>query len=138
MALPWIRCTDYLFRGPQPRAHEWEALEELGIRTVVNLRDEEPGPAPGLRTVSIPVVDGEVPEPGQVQQFLALLEDPSAHPVYVHCLGGVGRTGIFVTCYRIHRGMPLEEALRLNTRELLATGSDLTPLQEQFVRDYFS
>jgi len=133
MALPWIRCTECLVRGPQPREHEWATLQELGIRTVVNLRQEDPSPAPGLRTVCIPVLDGEVPEPAQVEQFLALLEDPESHPVY---MGGVGRTGIFVTCYRVRSGMPIEDALRLNTRELLPTGSDLTPAQEQFIRNY--
>jgi len=31
--------------------------------------------------------------------------------VYVHCLGGIGRTGTVVGCYLVRHGLPGEEAL---------------------------
>jgi protein-tyrosine phosphatase len=33
------------------------------------------------------------------------------HNVYVHCIGGIGRTGITVACYLIRHGMAGQQAL---------------------------
>lgn len=54
--------------------------------------------------------DWEVPTLAQVEQFLAIARAGGKH--LVHCLGGVGRTGVMVSCYRISRGWTAEEAIR--------------------------
>jgi len=36
----------------------------------------------------------------------------TGHVVYVHCQGGIGRTGTVVGCYLVRHGMTGEEALQ--------------------------
>ena len=53
--------------------------------------------------------------------------------VYVHCLGGVGRTGTVVGCYLARHGAGGEEALR-QVAALLGDGSPETEEQQRMVR----
>ena len=61
--------------------------------------------------------------------------------VYVHCAGGIGRTGTVVGCYLVRHGMPgeaaLEEIMRL--RQVMPHGGSLSPRREpqrQMVRNW--
>lgn len=45
----------------------------------------------------------DAPEDAPVDRFLAIVSDPTRHPVYVHCLHGVDRTGAMIAAYRIRR-----------------------------------
>jgi hypothetical protein len=65
-------------------------------------------------------------------------------PVYIHCWGGVGRTGITVGCYFIRRGFSADDAL-LRVANLFSTRppsyfqvtSPETPEQFDFVRNWW-
>ena len=55
--------------------------------------------------------DWTTPDRSQVEDFLGIFaEKPGQY--LVHCLGGVGRTGVFVSCYRIAQGMEPASAIR--------------------------
>lgn len=132
------RCFDHLFRGPQPRGAKWQAMLDIGVRSVVNLRLEDNAEEAVLRqlgaaTLHLPVVDWSVPTPDQVWSFIRWVDDEAHRPVFVHCLGGVGRTGLMVSCYRIHHGMAARDALRLNDVEIASSGLSLTAEQERFI-----
>jgi protein tyrosine/serine phosphatase len=82
----------------------------MGIKTVVNLRrigehmqgDEEKAvKADGMRYVSVPMRGMATPTNEDVSKVLALLGDPAAGPVFVHCKRGADRTGTVIACYRI-------------------------------------
>lgn len=64
----------------------------------------------GLDYHRIVIIDWETPNLGQVRGFLAVVQ--SGGKFLVHCLGGVGRTGIMVSCYRVARGWTAEDAIR--------------------------
>lgn len=111
-----------LFRSPQPSLEHLHHLKEQGLRGVVNLREESDESRwycerAGLAYHHIAVGDWTVPTDEQVERFLALMEDPAHTPLLVHCWGGVGRTGLFVSCWRIHKGMRVEDAIRLSDME---------------------
>lgn len=114
--LPDARGVDYaaqvapgLFRGGMPDDVGVQWLREKGIRTVINLRhyhgdsEGELVRAAGLRYERIPLESTDAPEPEQVQRFFEILSDPAAHPIYVHCLHGVDRTGTMIALYRMER-----------------------------------
>jgi protein tyrosine phosphatase (PTP) superfamily phosphohydrolase (DUF442 family) len=96
-----------LWRGGVPDDTGVTWLREQGIRTVINLRhfhgetEGELVRAAGMRYEWIPLESTDAPEPEQVQRFLSIVSDPSAQPVYVHCLHGVDRTGTMIAVYRM-------------------------------------
>jgi protein tyrosine phosphatase (PTP) superfamily phosphohydrolase (DUF442 family) len=112
--LPAAQGVDYaaqvapgVFRGGMPDDIGVQWLRAQGIRTVINLRhyhgdsEGELVRAAGMRYERIPLESTDAPEPEQVKRFLALVRDPQAQPVYVHCLHGVDRTGTMIAVYRM-------------------------------------
>lgn len=54
-----------------------------------------------------------LPTKKQMSDILALLEDASRGPVFVHCRRGADRTGVVIACYRIaHDHWTTEQAIR--------------------------
>jgi uncharacterized protein (TIGR01244 family) len=107
------------FRGAQPREADLETLRQLGVRTVINLRETAdiwPGEeskvrALGMDYVAVPMRGLGAPTDAQVAQVLNLIENGPA-PVFVHCEHGSDRTGTIVACFRIKTdGWSAERAL---------------------------
>jgi len=108
------------------------ALFDAGIRLVLDLRT--PAEPPGLRTlldklapagvepvwIGAPVLNGDAPNVAQMQSALDVIDASLARdrPVYVHCAGGLGRTGNIVACWWIRHGVysPEEALAALTTR----------------------
>jgi protein tyrosine/serine phosphatase len=108
-----------------------DAATRFGIRTIINCQDEIPGqdvfadPRVALtfwdrRTVRESAVCRELgvryahiePDlcpnrndphcrPRVIDQFLALMDDPSNRPVLLHCKAGLHRTGVLTAVYRM-------------------------------------
>ena len=81
-------------------------LVSLGIKTVVNLRDnhsdsDEIGSLP-LKARRIEIFTGKMKEE-YVKEFLSIVDDTNAVPVLVHCQHGADRTGTMCAMYRILR-----------------------------------
>jgi protein tyrosine/serine phosphatase len=114
------KVDEHVYRGAQPTPEGFSNLSKLGIKLVVDLR--EPGDrsaleskivtAAGMKYISVPMYGMETPSNDSVQKVLALLEDNSTGPVFVHCKRGADRTGGVIACYRIeHDGWKSEKAL---------------------------
>lgn len=63
------------------------------------------------RRLSIP--DMGTPDPAHMVAILDAIDaaTAAAQPVYVHCFGGIGRTGTVVGCYLVRHGANAEAAL---------------------------
>lgn len=103
------QVADHVYRGAQPEPPGFLSLARIGIKTVVDLR-EEPAQiraeeqavrAAGMRFVSVPMNGIGKPSDQQIAQALAVLNDNSAAPVFIHCRRGADRTGTVIACYRI-------------------------------------
>jgi tyrosine-protein phosphatase SIW14 len=99
----------HVYRGGQPTSEGFRYLAGLGIGTVVDLR--EPGDrskqeesivtGAGMKYVNVPMSGLVPPSEAQIAAILALLENSSAAPVFVHCMRGADRTGAVIAAYHI-------------------------------------
>ena len=103
-----------------------EAIDRYGIRTVINLQDEDPDPRlpesyyqTGSRTLEsevcrragaryvmlsfdIPSRDKAPTEyPKVIGAFLNVCDDPDSRPILLHCKAGLHRTGLLTAIYRM-------------------------------------
>lgn len=64
--------------------------------------------------VSLPVRDMDVPPVAELNRILDTIEDfnEEGRTVYVHCWGGVGRTGLVAGCFLVRNGLDGDAALR--------------------------
>ena len=109
-------------------------LITLGIRTFVDLTapadrmtpyegllEELENEAGGsLRRISLPIADMGIPEAGETMQTILrhIRESSRQSPaVYVHCWGGIGRTGTVVGCLLREQGFDTAGALAVIERK---------------------
>ena len=105
-AIPNFHQVDeHLFRGAQPAASDFQSLAEMGVKTVLDLREEGHSAAEeklveaaGMRYISLPLSGVAAPSDRQISRALDILEDSASGPVFVHCRRGADRTGTVVAC----------------------------------------
>src|SRR5215813_2442728 len=103
----FAKLNDNYYRGGQPRREDYVLLAALGIKTVVNLRQDEPDDEQtllenaGMKFYSIPMSASYPPSEISIHQFLKIVNDPANQPVFVHCEDGHIRTGVMTAVYRI-------------------------------------
>jgi hypothetical protein len=126
---------DILFGGEYPGDPRPEvalaklfSLVEMGVRTFIDLTTKADGLAPyekllpelelesgaRIRLISMPIPDMGVPEAEETMRLImdairtAIAKSPA---VYIHCWGGIGRTGTVVGCWLRECGYDPESAL---------------------------
>jgi protein tyrosine/serine phosphatase len=111
-AFPNVRIKNFgqmserFYRGAQPKQEDYQALKDLGVNTVIDLREDPTAyekrntEALGMRYINIPMVDKGYPESAQIEEFLKIANDPATGKFFVHCAGGRHRTGIMGAVYR--------------------------------------
>lgn len=101
------QMDERFYRGAQPKAEDFKDLAAIGIKTIIDLRDDPTSyektaaEAAGLKYINIPMSDTTYPKEEQIQQFLKLATDTETGPFYVHCAGGRHRTGVAGAVYRM-------------------------------------
>lgn len=101
------KVNDHYYRGAQPEESQYEQLKALGVKTVIDLRDDpkdyakSKAESAGLRYINLPMSDKKYPEEENVNKFLQYANDSTNWPIYVHCAGGRHRTGAMTAVYRM-------------------------------------
>lgn len=97
------RICDDVYRSGQPDKEGFTALEEMGIRSVLNLREYHKNTRKARHTrlhlMAYPVAASEMTA-GDLENCLELIRN-APKPVLVHCWHGSNRTGMVVAAYRI-------------------------------------
>jgi protein tyrosine phosphatase (PTP) superfamily phosphohydrolase (DUF442 family) len=111
----FTQVSPFLWRSAQPTAEGFRQLRQMGLRTVVNLRnvasDRKALAGTGLGYVHIHFATWHAEDEDTVR-FLRVVTDPERQPVLVHCRRGADRTGMMVAIYRVYaQGWTQEEAL---------------------------
>ena len=100
--------TNY-YRGGQPKVDQYQSLKDLGVTTVIDLRNdpekyEKPTvEALGMKYINIPMDDAEYPNEATIATFLKEINDPANGVMYVHCKGGKHRAGVTGAVYRFNK-----------------------------------
>jgi protein tyrosine/serine phosphatase len=129
-----------------------EVFQRYGIKTLINLQDEDPDPNlghglsesefckhKGVRYHWLPPQLVPEGEPQTIEKFLEVCDDKNAYPILLHCKAGLHRTGTMVAFYRIeYEQWSRQEAIQ----ELLTCGFSLkqctakNPYIKNYLLDY--
>ena len=107
------------FRGGRPRSSAYPKLQQLGIRTIINLEEGEHSenerevitrlnetlkPEERIDFISFPVSQTQIEKTGipngEVKELFRLIRG-ARKPAFVHCYYGRDRTGAVITLYRM-------------------------------------
>ena len=108
-----------LYRGGQPEIGGLEQLKKLGVKTIINLRNDDEraraekaeAESMGFRYFNIPFASFDRPSDKAVDEVLKLLNTQENSPLFIHCKRGSDRTGTVIAIYRIeHDGWDGEKA----------------------------
>ena len=110
------RVTDNYFRSGALTTEGIENLARLGVRTIVDLRDNAGSSESkdcarlGIQYRNFPMTGHDVPEDKDVNEILSIIQNAKA-PVLVHCSAGKHRAGTLAALYRTRvQGWPKERA----------------------------
>lgn len=114
------RVNDLYYRGAKLDDADFANLAAVGIKTLIDLTDEDTNPREqtlaaqaGMHYVHIPMTTHKAPTPVQLSEFLRTVNDAANQPVYVHCVGGRHRTGVMTAVYRmVHDGWTADRAFQ--------------------------
>jgi tyrosine-protein phosphatase SIW14 len=101
------QVTEFYYRGEQPKGGDYNRLASIGVKTIIDLRDDPKDYAKslteqaGMKYVNLPMSDKDYPAPEVASRFLSIVNDQENWPVYVHCAGGRHRTGAMTAVFRM-------------------------------------
>jgi tyrosine-protein phosphatase SIW14 len=100
------QMDEHYFRGAQPEPGDYKSLKDLGVATVIDLRNDPTDyektevEALGMKYVNIPMSGWKSPKDRDLDTFLNLINDPATGTIFVHCKAGIHRTGVAGAVYR--------------------------------------
>jgi atypical dual specificity phosphatase len=107
--------------GPRSKS-DLVALKQRGVGALVRLVEsyeawvtsKEVNEA-GLEEYNEPVPDFHAPTQAQIDKIITYIDShiENGIPVGVSCNAGIGRSGVVLACYLVHRGLTPKDALEL-------------------------
>ena len=107
------KVNGHLYRGGQPTEAGLQQLKQLGVKTIIDLRENDDrakreeiwAKAAGIRFINYPESGWFKPDRSRVDAIIKEIDNPKNQPVFVHCQRGSDRTGTVIAVYRIsHEG----------------------------------
>ena len=103
------QVDEHVYRGAQPTEEGFRYVASLGVKTVLDLRENDARTpeekrmvtGAGMQYVNVPMTGLTPPTAAEITTILTLLEDETSGPVFVHCKRGADRTGAVIAAYRI-------------------------------------
>lgn len=141
------KVSDRLYTGGQPSAAGLARLKQMGIRTVVSLResersvrrDQEACRKVGLEFIHMPTPLFDPLPDDVVERFFEIVRDRNRTPIFLHCLTGADRVVTLAALYRIAEegwtaDRAYEEMLRKEFNATLTGLSDYVYAYEKRLR----
>ena len=102
------QMDNHFYRGAQPNEEEYKELARLGVKAIIDLRDDplpyakKAAEAAHMHYFNIPMSDKDYPKDESIEEFLNISKQEGNWPFYVHCAGGRHRTGVMGAMYRFN------------------------------------
>lgn len=100
------QMDERFYRGAQPEPSDYQSLKDLGIKTVIDLRNDPTDyeksavEALGMTYINIPMSGWKSPKDKDLQQFMDIVNNAETGKFFVHCKAGIHRTGVAGAVYR--------------------------------------
>ena len=106
----FIEVSPGIYRSAQPSRADLNDLKSFGIKTILNLNNDDKSMAKefktakklGINLIEHPMSGFWNPNEQQVDSSLELLQDPNNYPILVHCKHGEDRTGLIIGLHRVY------------------------------------
>jgi tyrosine-protein phosphatase SIW14 len=99
----FYKLNDSLYRSAQPSAKALQEAKVLGIKSVLNLRDDASDSVKAINTglllFAVPITTKDATKQDIIEALQILIKAPK--PLLIHCKHGADRTGIITAMYRI-------------------------------------
>jgi protein tyrosine/serine phosphatase len=95
------------YRGAQPGPNDYKSLADLGIKTIIDLRNDptdyekSAAEAVGIKYINLPMSGWQKPDDADIQKFLDIANNPATGKFFAHCKAGIHRTGMTGAIYRM-------------------------------------
>ncbi|HEY8560550.1 MAG TPA: tyrosine-protein phosphatase [Pyrinomonadaceae bacterium] len=136
------QMDERFYRGAQPLPGDFQSLKDLGVNTVIDLRNDPTDyeksavESLGMKYINIPMSGWKYPKSKYIEQFLQLMNDSATGTVYVHCKAGIHRTGVAGAVYRFTKyGWDYDKAYKEMKNYNFSSGLVHGSLKS-FVKDY--
>lgn len=115
----FYKVNENLYRGGQPSETGFAELKRIGIKTVIDLRDNDEKASKetalveraGMRFINLPLDNWARPGIADIEKILAAVNSAANQPVFIHCKRGSDRTGTVIAVYRMtHDGWDAKRA----------------------------
>lgn len=124
--LNYYKVEDSIYAGEYPFAinqkfgiKKLDVLKSIGVTTIIDLTEsgelfDYSNIVCDINHYKFPIKDRNIPDSFEnVYNLMSYIENAKSGngTIYIHCWGGVGRTGTIVACWLVYNGMSANEAL---------------------------
>ncbi len=102
------QMDERFYRGAQPEMSDYQSLKDLGIKTIIDLRNDPTDyeksavESLGMTYINIPMSGWRTPKDADVEKFMDIVNNAETGKFFVHCKAGIHRTGVTGAVYRYH------------------------------------
>ena len=119
--LPFLKhskITPMIYVGPQLNQAGSKMVQKHGIKASVNMRIEHDDAAFGEdlpHYCYVPVIDDDTLSFAQIKKGVEFITEQvkNNRPVYIHCMGGIGRAPTMAAYYFLSTGLSLDKTIQL-------------------------
>lgn len=137
------QMDERFYRGGQPLPGDYQSLKDLGIKTVIDLRNDPTDyekaavEALGMKYVNIPMSGWKYPKDSQLAEFMKIAGDPATGKFFVHCKAGKHRTGVAGAVYRFENYGWNYDQVKKEMKEYNFTWWMVHGMLQTYVKDYY-
>lgn len=103
------QMDERFYRGAQPLEGDYQALKDLGITTIIDLREDAEGYSKtiaeslGMKYYNVPMSGWKYPKDSVVDEFMKIVDNAETGKFFLHCKAGIHRTGVLGAVYRFEK-----------------------------------